>query len=84
MISVRLIIPQLQLLNSKETQLNALQLIRGEAYLSYKTLQEENGSMGKGIESIMSTARVSVSFTHAEDTNITSNPHVNDSTYFQQ
>ena len=40
--------------------------------------------MGKRIEVIMRTARVSVSFAHAEDTNITRNIHINSSTYFQQ
>ena len=40
--------------------------------------------MGNIIEAIMRTARGSVSFTHAEDTNTTVNPHINSSTYFHQ
>ena len=62
--------------------MNALQFVREAKYLSYKTLKEENDRMSKIIQSIMSTARGSVSFTHAEYTNTTNNPHINGSTYF--
>ena len=71
---------KLQLLTSNETQLNALQFVREVKYLSYKKLQEENDRKGKRIEVIMRAARGSVSFTHAEDTNTTSNPPINSST----
>ena len=76
--------PQMRQLNYKETQLNALKFVGEVASQSYKTLQEENNSMGKIIESIMRTSRGSVSFTNADDTNTTTNPYINGSTYFQQ
>ena len=53
------------------------------SYPSYQKLQEDNDRMSKRIEVIIRTARGSVSFTHAEDINTTSNPHINSSTYFQ-
>ena len=40
--------------------------------------------MGNRIEAIMRTAIGSVSFTHAEDTNTTVDPHVNGSNYLQK
>ena len=40
--------------------------------------------MGKIIEAIARTAIGSVSFTHAEDTNTTVDPHVNGSNYLQK
>ena len=83
LVSEKFIIPKLQLLTSKETQLNAIQSVREVESLSYKTLQEYNESMIKRIESIMRTERCSVSFTHAEDTNTNNNPHINGRTYFQ-
>ena len=76
--------PKLQLLTSNETLLNALKFDRSATSLSYKTLQEENYSMGKIIEVIMKKERGSVSFTHAEDTSNSGKPNINSSTYFQQ
>ena len=76
--------PKLQLLASNKTQLNALQFVREAKSLSYKKLQEENDRTGKRIEVIMRTEIGSVSFTHAEDTNTTSNRHIKSSTYFQK
>ena len=76
--------PQLQLLTSKETQLNALQFVREAAYLSYKTLKEDNDGMSKRIKFIVRTPRGSVSLTHSEYTNITNNSHINGRTYLQQ
>ena len=84
MVSDKFLMPQLQLLTSKETQLNALQFVREAAYLSYKKLQEDNDRMSKRIESIMRKSRGSVSFTHAKHTNTTNNPHINSITYFHQ
>ena len=40
--------------------------------------------MGNRIKAIMRIVRGSVSLTHAEDTNTTSIPHINGSTYFQK
>ena len=76
--------PQLQLLTSKETKLNALQFVREVASLSYKKLQAENGRTGKIVEAIMMIERGSVSFTHGEDTKTTRKIHVNGSTYFHK
>ena len=77
MVSENFIMPQLQLLTSNKTKLSVLQLVMEAASLSYKTIKEENDSMGKRIEAIMSTSRGSISFKHEEETNTTSNHHVN-------
>ena len=53
----KIIMPQLKLLTSKESQLNTLQLFREAAPLIYKTLQDDNGRMGNRIESIMRIER---------------------------
>ena len=69
---------KLQLLTSKETQFNALQFVRRVEP------QEDSYRMGKRIDAIMGKERGSVSFTHVDYINTTRNPHINDSTYFQQ
>ena len=76
--------PKLQLITSNETQMNALKFVREAKSLSYKKIQEENDRTGKITEFIVRKARGSVSFTYAEDTNTTSNPHINSSTYSQK
>ena len=84
MVSEIFTVPQLQLLDFKETQLNVLPFVREAASLRYKPPQEDNYKMGNRIESIMRTARGSVSFLHVEDTNTTISTPINDSTYLQK
>ena len=84
MVSEKFIMTKLQLLTSKGKQFNALYFFSEATSLSYKTPQEDNDRMSKIIESIIRTAKVSVLFTHAEDTKITNNPHINGSIYLQQ
>ena len=57
MVSDKFIMPQMQLLTSRETKLNALKIVREAVSLIYKALQEENESMSKIIEATMRKAR---------------------------